>query len=406
MHWLSFLQQTVITGAGAAAGVVGTAVSANPLLGAAASAAAQKSTEELLAEFLPAQQDALDELAERTQRIESILGDVRTDVRALTDAPWRAALLHIEDAASHPDAASVELALARNLLYEAWGASPRAASRALIAQQLSVVYGLLGAPQDSHQWLHRSCRQSSMAVADELGRVRADVGRLPLKKASPRKRITAPSDKLRLYLFHPKQGLFLVESKPLGTALVALARGVIDFYRLRLLCATTGMREPWPTRSSLSESDAWTMSPSFPYDIFVSTRGAEGLWMADGPAAAVAKGILEDEELPEFTFRLGKVPGDLPESARFFINGSTPELGEWDPERAIPLEHVDDRDGDRWEAEVRLPLHPKGEPPRYRFLYVPQPGAPAVPEGGPPRKLRRQLEQNARWHRSTGSSSR
>jgi Starch binding domain len=402
MRWLSFLQQTVITGAGAAAGVVGTSVTANPLLGAAAGAAAKRSTEELLAEFLPAQQDALDELAERTQRIESILGDVRTDVRALTDAPWRAALLHIEDAATHPDAAPAELALARNLLYEAWGASPRAASRALIAQQLSIIYGMLGAPQDSHQWLHRSCRQSSMAVADELGHLRADVGRLPLKKA-PRKLGTLPSDKLRLYLFHPKSGFFLVESKPLGTALVAVARSVIDFYRLRLLCATTGMREPWPTRNSLSESDAWTMFPAWPHDILISTRGEEGLWMVDGPAAALAKSILEEKELPEFKFRLGKVPSDLPESARFFISGSTPELGEWDPERAIPLEHVEDRRGDRWEAEVRLPAHPRSEPPRYHFLYVPEPGAPAVPEGGPPRKLRRQFEQNARWHRSTSS---
>ena len=246
-------------------------------------------------------------------------------------------------------------------------------TRALIAQQLSVLYAMLGAPQDSRQWLFRSCPQSSFAMAQEGARVRAAVDRLPLKRA-PTPLHAVPNGKLRLYLLGPKPGHFLVASEPLTTGLQALAHGTVDFYRLRRLGALAGMPEPWPTLHSLGSDDGWRMfkAPTT-HGVFLSSAEEESVWRVEGAGALAAADILS-RELYRFNLILEGVPEPAPASARYLLSGSTPELGEWSPERAIPLRHRNDQWGNRWKAEIHLCADRTGDPARYRYLYAPRPG--------------------------------
>jgi hypothetical protein len=182
MRWLSFLQRAVRASVGPSAGAAAGAAAgvASPVLGAAAAAAAQNVAEQLLCEFLPAQQDALDALAERTGALQVLLGGVQFDVQSLLNAPWETALLHIHDASKHPGDAREDLLLARNSLYQAWAAAAGSAGRrAMVAQELSVVYALLGRRGDSADWLFRSYREAEENADTTVGLVGAVLESVP-----------------------------------------------------------------------------------------------------------------------------------------------------------------------------------------------------------------------------------
>ena len=72
MRWSSYLTKVLSSTVGAAAGGFVAVHSGSPVVGQAAEAAARTSIEELLTEFLPAQQDALEQLTEITRDVREI----------------------------------------------------------------------------------------------------------------------------------------------------------------------------------------------------------------------------------------------------------------------------------------------------------------------------------------------
>lgn len=170
--WPKFLNQlltaSLTAAAGSAANAATTAATASPIVGAAADAAARKATDQLLGQFLPAQQEALQRIEGMTREIYALVDGLDARVKAHQSGPGRAALLHMEDAARHPEHAVEELQTARRLLYEAWGAASDASQRSFAAQQLSAVYALLGNHEDSSRWLERSLPDMDLAVEDAI----------------------------------------------------------------------------------------------------------------------------------------------------------------------------------------------------------------------------------------------
>jgi Skp family chaperone for outer membrane proteins len=111
-----------VTSAAGAAANVATAGVVSPVLVASADAVAKQVAEKLLEQFLPAQHEAMQKIELLARDIQSLAGDIDTRVRSLQEGSARAARLHMEDAALHPERTAEELQAARRLLYEAWGA--------------------------------------------------------------------------------------------------------------------------------------------------------------------------------------------------------------------------------------------------------------------------------------------
>ena len=316
MRWLLFLRRVLSASAEAAAGSAAVVATANPVLGPSAGAAAKTAIEQVLEEFLPAQEQALDTLLERTSTLQGLIDAVQSDVRTLRHAPSETARLHVEDAAKHPATAQDHLILARNALYEAWGSAGNSATRALVAQELSAVYALLAraaanaveqhdAEEDSRDWLFRSYRQAKAAASDMVATVVA------LLRVS------------------------LLVDEPRWQALKTLADMRVELLRLRLICAEVGMPEPWPDTGAYD----WSLDGGRARIDFLGRN--------QGPFVSLDAGVVyqvnTSEEMAalllspigEWCFRLTDVPFAAP--AQVFVSGNSTELGEWREQRAVPL---------------------------------------------------------------------
>ena len=395
MRWLSFIQKTVTVTAGAAAGGAATAVTANPVLGAAAGAAATKTTEQILGEFLSAQQDALDTLLERTQNMELLLGGIRSDLQAVIDGPWRTALLHINDAAKHPDRARDELQIARNALYKAMGQATGSDTRTLIAQQLAVVYALLGEPADSRDWLSQSFQEADRAGEQAVATVIDSLPKLPVSKAPVKGRtpetVEVPTGTLAVFQgsearpwFHvahsDRKLAFRLHAEPLASALAGLAQTRLDFARLQVAC---GLADPEirgaPTRWQVA---GLVTRGRAPYVWLRLTEGAHAWTVCSWKDGTPLRASVLLSDLAEWSFSVFGAPVTPP--GQLFVSGSSPELGSWEVDRALPLTQ---HQNGRWGVSLSAVEGERSEPIHYRYFMVPTPGAEPECEQREPRSL-------------------
>jgi hypothetical protein len=163
VDWPSYLRTVVSKTAGAAAGVA--AAAGGPVAIASAASAAERLSDDLLTQFMPAHADQLQQLEEISRELRGRLISLQDSVGALLDGPWRTALAHIEEASRRPLRREQELELARIHLFDAWGPAeallernpqsqdPAALRCPLIAQQLAAVYSFLGEPLNATHWL-------------------------------------------------------------------------------------------------------------------------------------------------------------------------------------------------------------------------------------------------------------
>lgn len=400
MGWLSFLQKTVSASVAAAAGGAAGVVSANPMVGAAAGAAAKTSTEELIGELLGGQQEALGTLIERTRNLEVMLGSVQSDVRAMLNGPWETALLHIADAAKRPDRAQAELRIARDLLYQAWGQTNRGAKRALIAQELSAVYLLLGELEDSRDWLFASYPQAEFGVGDVIGGVVESLRGLravrfgaTLRRASGGYPIDVP-ERLLAVQRGPDDVIYCVRREPLLTALTSAAQARLDLAGLRLACALAGMPGKWEQSSGWSiKAEAGSQPPH------VEMFSGKGMGIVWGPRAApMPAAELLLGSIVRWEFTLTDIPPSfLPANSvtspgaagemQFFVIGDCPELGRWSIEQALPLRTQWGRHGVydfRGSVEA---VGDAGAEVEYKYLAMPPEGGEPSWEEGPNRVL-------------------
>lgn len=323
--WPNLLFRLLTAGVSSAAGAAASAATVvNPLLGAAASATAQQLAEQLLKQFLPAQQEAVQKIALLQRDMHSLTGDIDTRVRSLQEGSWRAARLHIEDAALHPERAAEELQAARRLLYEAWGAATDPGQRSLAAQELSGVHAFLGHHDDSIRWLERSLPDSDLAVAAAIKSFLLSVSEMP-DKAPPR---ASASEFIEIsfrlgHVFAPVDKIL-----PAVQALVEVCYDALD---LRKRATAVGAGRPWPLAGSRVEL----------------SRSGEILFSAPGEGATVNLqeygGQLLDSNvramlraLQTIRFSISDGPW-LKRPGRTYVVGSSPELGEWQPGLAIQL---------------------------------------------------------------------
>ena len=388
MSWQAFLQKTLTASATAAAGSAATAITANPVLGAAAGAAARKSTEQLLAEFLPAQQEALGTLVEQTRGIEKLLGSVQSDLRTMMDRDWQAAHLSIADAAKHPERAHEELHVARRRLFDAWGGANSYAKRSQVSQELSVVYGLLGEPDDSHEWLFQAYSEETKALADSINQTWEATADLPRIKV---RRKPGGLDDLSVWIYLSEKeqlerdgGLYVGEFKgcvsadPLMTALDALAETRVALVGLRFACAIAQMPRPWDKPEGVDVC-VFGRSPS-QRGISVYAGSQRLTFLVEKPAPMRAVELLN--EIVHWWLNLAAPPGKSPQ---VFVTGSSPELGSWHEELAVPLERLSDK---QFNCALDVYDHDRSDPVEYKYLCLPKPGAPAIWERGKTRRLK------------------
>jgi hypothetical protein len=167
MDWPSYLRRLVSTTAGTAAGAAAgvAATPGGPIAVAAASVAAKKVSDDLLAQFMDAHDDQMTRIEELSQEMRGRLIGLQNTVGAGLDAPWHTALTHIEEAGRRPSHREQELEIARNALIKAWGAAksllerdprsrdPAALRCPVIAQQIAALYSFLAEPLNTRRWL-------------------------------------------------------------------------------------------------------------------------------------------------------------------------------------------------------------------------------------------------------------
>jgi hypothetical protein len=168
VDWPSYLRKVVsksaVAAAGAAAGVA--ASPGGPIAIAAARAAAETLSDDLLTQFLGAHADQMQRIEEISLQLRDQLTGLQNTVGASLDASWHTALTHIAEAGRRPTVhRAPELELARIRLFEAWGVAksllerdplssdPAALRCPTIAQQIAAVYSFLGETQNTVHWL-------------------------------------------------------------------------------------------------------------------------------------------------------------------------------------------------------------------------------------------------------------
>ena len=375
---------------GAAAGGAATGATANPLAGAAAGAAARKTTEELLTELLPAQQQALEELLERTQGMEMLLGSIRSDITTLLDVPWRTAHLHMEYAARHADQATDELRVARNYLYEAWSASTASARRALIGQELTLVYALCGELADSREWLWRSYEEQEKAVREAAMSLISTIDDLPHLRPIRTTKTRNLFEPGSLHVQSSTPHNFFTPPEPLCTSLRALVGSLTDGYLLRLSCALARIPKPWPAHpSTLDVEGGWSPRGSCPTPFVKVYTGRRGWGMTGFTVSGEPDSPLPVDELSEITgwhFTVRHVPFTPP--LQLFVSGSSPELGQWRVDQAMPMKYSPGPlNPDGWSTSLLTLESDRPEPVQYKYLHVPEPGGLPIWEDGPNRLI-------------------
>lgn len=314
----------VTTAAGTAASAAATAFTANPILGASADAVARQAAEQLLKQFLPAQQEAMQKIELAAREIQSLVGDIDTRVRSLQQGPWRAARLHMEDAAVHPERAVEELEAARGLLYEAWGAATDPAQRSLAAQELSGIFAFLGRRTDSLRWLERALPDNDLAASEAIESFRTSLDQFPDK--IPRR--SDARDYCELQLQHNRVFAPLDKVLPAVQRLVEARYDALD---LRKRSTLIGAGRPWPQAPSRVEL----------------CRGGEILFSTPGGGVAASfenhnAGSLSSDvrkmlrAIKTLHFSIADGPW-LDRTGRAYVVGAAPQLGEWKPEYGIQL---------------------------------------------------------------------
>jgi hypothetical protein len=314
-----------ITSAAGAAANLAAGGPANPFLAGSAEAAAKQVTEQLLKQFLPAQQEAMKQIELLARDIQSLAGGIDTRVRSLQEGPARAARLHIEDAALHQDRATEELEVARRLLYEAWGAASDPAQRSLAAQELSGVYAFLGNREDSLRWLEKSLPDSDLAVSEALEAFRVSMNQFTDK--IPRR--ADVRDFVEMDLRHKRVLAPLETVVPVVQRLVEARYNALD---LRKRSAVLGAGRPWPVARSRVEL----------------CRSGELLFSTPGGGVAVDLGntrmaqamdagvrpMLRSMQTVHFSIADGPW---VNQPGRTYVVGSSLALGAWDPGSGIQL---------------------------------------------------------------------
>jgi hypothetical protein len=340
--WSGYLRKLAVAVTGAAAGTVATSLTANPALGAAAGTAATKSAEQLITELLPAQQEALQAIEERTRQIYSLLAGVDTRVRALQSAPWRVALLNIEDAVHSPAEAPMHLERARQSLYEAWGSGTDDDERAFVAQLLSVVFALLGADAQSGRWLIKSYAPAVAARNAMIGSLFESVRALKPERWPVLNDFRPP----RTGYLHVTPETFgggklktgdtrRVRSDLVLPALRAAAATTVEVARLWQACSVAGMSGTYPVISS--------MDPGyFAGDDKVSAVALSGRFDGTSPTLSIHLATDDHAAMREsfspavhLSFSLSSDPHDADRSV--YVSGDCPELGGGRPRAAVPL---------------------------------------------------------------------
>lgn len=167
MDWPSYLRKLVSTTAGTAAGAAAGAAATpgGPIAAAAASVAAKKVSDDLLAQFMDAHDDQMARIEELSQQMSGRLIGLQNTVGAALDIPWQRALGHIEEATWRPAHREQELELARVELFGAWAAAesllkrdprsrdPAALRCPVVAQQIAALYSFLAEPLNTKRWL-------------------------------------------------------------------------------------------------------------------------------------------------------------------------------------------------------------------------------------------------------------
>jgi hypothetical protein len=296
----------------------------NPILGASADAIARQAAEQLLKQFLPAQQDAQQKIELVAREIQSLVGDIDTRVRSLQQGPWRAARLHMEDAAIHPDRAVQELEAARGLLYEAWGAATDPAQRSLAAQELSGIFAFLGRQADSLRWLERSLSDSDAAVSEAIEAFRISLDQFPEK-------IPRRADARDYAELHLRQKRVFAPLDKILPAVQRLVEARYDALDLRKRSTAIGVGRPWPPAESRAELCRGG-------EILLSTpRGGVAASFENLSAGSLSPDVRRMlRSIKTLHFSIADGPW-LDRTGRAFVVGATPELGEWKPDCAIQL---------------------------------------------------------------------
>lgn len=172
------MRSILSTAAGTAAGVA-TLPAGGPVAAAVANKAATAATEAVMDQFTEAENSILSRIDEMNREMRGRLVDLQAGVDALLDKDYRAALLHLEEAARVPERAPGELQAARSKLFDAWGAANTPTRRYLVAQHLAVVYALLGDANMVKRWLRSSLVDVQAEVSGQVSRLHpAVVGHL------------------------------------------------------------------------------------------------------------------------------------------------------------------------------------------------------------------------------------
>lgn len=343
MSWSGYLRTLAVAVTGAAAGTVATSLTANPVVGAAAGTAATRTAEQLITELLPAQQEALHEIEERTRQIYSLLAGVDTRIRALQSAPWRVALLNIEDAVHHPGDAPMHLERARQSLYQAWASGTDDDERAFVAQQLSVVFALLGDGDQSRRWLVKSYAPAVAARNAMIGSLFQSVRTLRPDRWPVLNTVRPPRAGFLHVTPQTVAGARVrsgdtrrVRADVALPALRAAAAGTVEVARLWQACSVAGMSGTHPLIS-------WTEPTYFAVDDKVSavslTGGYDGgsPWLSvDLPAEAQAEMRESFSPAVHLSFDVSGAPYDPARS--LYVSGDCPELGGGRPNAAVPME--------------------------------------------------------------------
>lgn len=126
-------------------------------------------------QFMEAENSILSRIDEMNREMRGRLVDLQAGVDALLDKDYRAALLHLEEAARVPERAPGELQAARSKLFDAWGAANTPMRKYLVAQHLAVVYALLDDADMVKRWLTSSLEQMQAEVSGQVSRLHSDV---------------------------------------------------------------------------------------------------------------------------------------------------------------------------------------------------------------------------------------
>jgi hypothetical protein len=155
-------------------------------LSALATAVASKAATTALEPYI---RELLDVQESQNQALERL----EDNVRAMMDAPWREARIHLVAAESagsgNPSRRDAELDKAADALIRAYSVHPRpSVARALVAADAATLEGMVGRPVDARSWAARGYDDILAFLAAESDRVKSELNQPPSVLARVRRR--------------------------------------------------------------------------------------------------------------------------------------------------------------------------------------------------------------------------